>query len=45
MTVTAVTEIQPKDSLFSVPAGFKRLNFDDNVTKSQTQVLSATPAQ
>lgn len=45
MTVTSVTEVQPKDSLFRVPADFRKLNFDDNVTKSQTQVLSATPAQ
>lgn len=45
MTVTSVTEMQPKDSLFSVPAGYRKLNFDDNVTKSQTQVLSAQPAQ
>lgn len=45
MTVTSISEIQPKDTLFTVPAGFRKLNFDDNVTKSQTQVLSAQPAQ
>lgn len=45
MTVTSVTEMKPKDSLFSVPADYRKLNFDDNVTKSQTQVLSAQPAQ
>ena len=45
MTVTSISEIQPKDAIFSIPAGYRKLNFDDNVTKSQTQVLTAQPAQ
>lgn len=44
-TVTAISEFTPEDKLFRIPAGYQRTDFNENVTKSQTQVLSTTSAQ
>lgn len=42
MTVTAISEVKPSDAMFRVPAGYQRTDFTDQITKSQTQVLSST---
>lgn len=44
MTVTSVGEVKTKDSDFSVPAEFRKLNFAEQAPKSQTQILSLEPA-
>ncbi len=43
MTVTAVKEAPAEDSMFRIPAGYRKVDFNDTITKSQTQVLSTTP--
>jgi len=42
MTVTAISEIHADDKLFRVPAGYQRTDYAEQVSKSQTQVLSTT---
>lgn len=42
MTVTSIAEVHPDDATFKVPADFRRVDFNDQITKSQTQVLSST---
>lgn len=44
MTVTSVKELPPDDSMFRIPADYKKVDFNDTITKSQTQVLSTTQA-
>jgi hypothetical protein len=42
-TVTAITETaSADDTMFRIPAGYSRNNYTEQVTKSQTQVLSTT---
>lgn len=41
-TVTAISEVAPDDKLFRVPAGYQRTDFNERVSKSQTQVLSTS---
>lgn len=45
MTVTSVSEVHTDDALFRIPADFRKVDFHDQITKSQTQVLSTTPPQ
>ena len=40
MTVTAITEAKADDAMFRVPAQFRKIDFSDQISKSQTQVLS-----
>lgn len=42
MTVTSISEITADDKLFRIPAGYQRTDFNEQVSKSQTQVLSTT---
>lgn len=42
MTVTSISEVAADDKMFRVPAGFQRNAFDEQVTKSETKVLSTT---
>lgn len=42
MTVTAVKEVASDDSMFRIPADYRKIDFNDMITKSQTQVLSTT---
>jgi hypothetical protein len=45
MTVTAISESPIADgSIFKVPAGYRKNDFDSQVQKTQTQVLSVEPA-
>jgi hypothetical protein len=44
LTVTSIRETPAQDSWFTVPADFKRVDYTERVTKSQTQVLSMEPA-
>jgi hypothetical protein len=41
-TVTAISETKTDDTLFRVPAGYAKNNYTEQVTKSQTQILSST---
>ena len=41
-TVTSISEFSPDDELFRIPAGYQRTDFNQNITKSQTQVLSTS---
>ena len=40
--VTAISEMAADDKMFRVPAGYQRTDFNEQVSKSQTQVLSST---
>ncbi len=40
MTVTAISESKADDAMFRVPAQFRKIDFSDQISKSQTQVLS-----
>jgi hypothetical protein len=44
MTVTSIGEAKAEDSLFRVPAQYKKIDFSDQINKSQTQVLSVQPS-
>ena len=44
MTVTAIRETKTEESLFTIPAEYKRNDFAERVHKSQMQVLSMEPA-
>jgi hypothetical protein len=44
MTVTSIAEVHPDDKMFRIPADYRKVDFNDQITKSQTQVLSTTPA-
>lgn len=41
-TVTAISEMAADDKMFRVPAGYQRTDFTEQVSKSQTQILSTT---
>ena len=45
MTVTSIADVRTDDALFRIPADYRKVDFNDQITKSQTQVLSTTPAQ
>ncbi|HEY3056766.1 MAG TPA: hypothetical protein VGK31_12620 [Thermoanaerobaculia bacterium] len=40
MTVTAINEAKADDSMFRIPAEYRKIDFADQINKSQTQVLS-----
>ncbi|HEV8661434.1 MAG TPA: hypothetical protein VGS96_22755 [Thermoanaerobaculia bacterium] len=40
MTVTAIGEAKADDSLFRIPAEYRKIDFADQINKSQTQVLT-----
>lgn len=44
MTVTAISETPADQSIFIVPAGYRKNDFASQVEKTQTQVLSVEPA-
>ncbi|HVS29990.1 MAG TPA: hypothetical protein VMS98_00920 [Thermoanaerobaculia bacterium] len=44
MTVTSIRETKPDESMFTVPAEYKRNDFAERAHKSQMQVLSMEPA-
>ncbi|HEY8712080.1 MAG TPA: hypothetical protein VIM68_04365 [Thermoanaerobaculia bacterium] len=41
-TVTAISEMAADDKMFRVPKGYQRTDFTDQVSKSQTQILSTS---
>ena len=41
-TVTAISEMAADDKMFRVPAGYQRTDFTEQISKSQTQILSPT---
>jgi len=45
MMVTSIAEVHPEDAMFRIPADYRKVDYNDQIHKSQTQVLSATPAQ
>jgi hypothetical protein len=45
MTVTSIADVRTDDAMFRIPADYRKVDFHDAITKSQTQVLSTTPAQ
>jgi hypothetical protein len=42
MTVTSIAEAAADDTMFRIPAGYRKVDFNDQITKSQTQVLSSS---
>jgi hypothetical protein len=42
MTVTSIAEAAADDAMFRIPAGYRKVDFNDQITKSQTQVLSSS---
>jgi hypothetical protein len=44
MTVMTISEKKVDDAIFDIPAEFKRTDFSELATKTQTQVLSLEPA-
>ncbi len=42
MTVISISEVAPDDNRFRIPAGYQRTDFGDQVSKSETKVLSST---
>ncbi len=42
MTVTSISEVAPDDKMFRVPAGYQRTDFNEQVSKSETKILSTT---
>jgi len=41
-TVTSISEMPSDDKLFRIPAGYQRTDFTEQISKSQTRVLSTT---
>jgi hypothetical protein len=42
MTVTSIAEATADDSMFRVPAGYRKVDFNEQMSKSATQVLSTS---
>jgi hypothetical protein len=42
MTVTSIAESAADDAMFRIPAGYRRVDFNEQMSKSQTQVLSTS---